>query len=504
MFRSRVRAAAPPPRFRSLRTLQLAHSLALFLLVAIAGAVGAAGLAVGARWAEEARRIDSLRQSAAALRGDLHRQTKEIFDHHFLADPDAAAQYRAWGAAIDDSLARLSALARSEGERGAVADLAGEIAAVERISEGIMARPFGAIAASERLALLDTEFEGDGLSAVETALARAEAAFFGAERDLEARVAGRTRLAFAVLAATAAAAAALLLAARGFLQRQFVRPLASLLAAMTAYGEGRFDHRERETGAAEMVALQRAINRMAADLVRHRAALVRGEKQAALGALVPVMAHNIRNPLAGIRATAQLLDGDAARRVIGAVDRLSGWLDALLIYLDPQKARRGPAALADCADRALAMLAPKLDEKAVTVARRGWDRGGVALIDPRLTEQALYGLLANAAEASPEGGEIALSAGAGAAGEGAGTCWIAIEDRGPGLAFQPSPRGPFPGPTTKAWGSGLGIPFAYKVCELHEGALEFGAAAGVGTRAVLSMPAAPRGAAGMDTERGAA
>lgn len=483
-----------PERFRSLRTLQLAYGLAFFLLVAITGVAGAAGTVLGARWTEEARRIDALRQSAAALRGDLHRQTKEIFDRHFLDDPDALAQYRAWGAAIGDNVATLSRLARGDGERAAIAALSRELAAVRHVSEALMARPLGAIAESERFALLDAEFEQGRLTAVEAALERAEAAFFGAERALEARVAERTRLAFALMAAPVGLAAVLLIVARAFLQRRFVRPLAGLLDAMTAYGEGRFDHRARESGAAEIVALQRAINRMAADLARHRAALVRGEKQAALGALVPVMAHNIRNPLAGIRASAQLLDGAAARGIIGAVDRLSAWLDALLTYLDPRAARRAETTLAACADHALSMLAPKLEEKALTVARRDWSGGGVASVDSRLTEQALYGLLANAAEASPKGGEIAL-----AVGQGAGTCWIAIEDRGPGLAFSPSPGGPFPGPTTKLRGSGLGIPFAYKVCELHDGTLEFADGAGGGARVVLSMPAARR--AGSGTER---
>lgn len=489
----------PPPariaRYRSLRTLQLAYGLALALLVAAAGAAGAAGWALNARWAEEARRIDALRQSAAALRGDLHRQTKEVFDRHFLADPAAEAQYRAWGARIAASQARLRALARDGVERGAVDALDRALAGLRRMSEGVMALPAGGVAESERLALFDTRFEGGALAAVEDALARAEAAFFGAEAALEARIAARARLAFAVLFAPVALAALLLFGARRLLQREFVRPLASLLDAMAAYGKGRLDHRESEAGASEMVALQRAVNRMAADLERYRAAVVRGERQAALGALVPAIAHNIRNPLAGIRASAQLLDAAPARGVVAAVDRLSAWLDALLTYLDPSKARRAEASLAACADRALAMLEPRLAGKRLSVARRGWESGGLSWIDARLCEQALYGLLANAVDASPEGGEILLSAGA-----GGGACWIAIEDRGPGFAAAPEsgapiPGGPYPGPSTKPAGFGLGIPFARKVCELHDGALAFGAAPGGGARVELSMPAAGAAAA---------
>jgi nitrogen-specific signal transduction histidine kinase len=46
--------------------------------------------------------------------------------------------------------------------------------------------------------------------------------------------------------------------------------------------------------------------------------LVRSEKQAAQGALVPVLAHNIRNPLASIRATAQVVDDPALENCLSA------------------------------------------------------------------------------------------------------------------------------------------------------------------------------------------
>ena len=484
------RAVVTVGRLRSLRALQLAYGLALLLLVAIAGAVGAGGFALRAQWADEARRIEALRQSAAGLRGDLYRQGKELFDRHFLDDPHAEAQYRAYGAAIAAHLAAMAAQAKGAAERAALARLEDALAQVRRISDAVMARPFGAIPEAERFALLDARLEQHSLTAVESALAAAERVFFGAERDLRARVDRWTRLAFAVLMAPIAVAAALLFAARGFLQRQFIRPLADLLRAMAAYGEGRFDRRETERGAAEMVALQRATNRMAADLARYRAALARSEKDAALGALAPIIAHNIRNPLAGIRASAQLLDSASARPVVAAVDRLNGWLEALLAYLDPRKAQRAEASLADCADSALAMLAEKFDGRETAAVRRDWSQGGVAMLDPRLTEQALYGLIANAAEASPRGGEVTLTVGT-----DAGRCWIAIEDRGPGLAFEPRPGGPLPGPSTKTRGSGLGIPFAYKVCDLHDGKLEFAPRPGGGTRATVRMPAAARGSA---------
>ncbi len=477
----------PLKRIRSLRALQMIYGLVLLLLVAVTGAVGTVGLALNSEWAAEARRIESFRQLAAALRGDLHRQTKEIFDYHFLQDPAAQEQFDAYDSAIKDKLRKLGELTTTDAEHEAVTTLSLALGESGAIGKEVMERPSGDIAESERLELLDTRFEGSALSGVERALEAAETTLFGSERDLATRVADRTRLAFIVLAAPTGLAILLLLVSRGFLTRALIRPLADLLDAMTAYGEGRFDHRANETGAGEMVTLQRAINRMADDLAQYRAALVRSEKQAALGALVPVIAHNIRNPLAGIRAAAQLLDNDTARGIQGAVDRLSHWLDALLVYLDPHKVWRTDAALADCADQALTMLSAKLDDKAVRIARRNWENGGTASLDSRLTEQALYGLFANAVEASPRNGAITLTVG-----QQNDQCWIAIEDQGPGLAFTPEPGGPLPGHTTKTHGHGLGIPFAYKICELHDGTLDFRAAPGGGARVTLSMPSAAK------------
>jgi signal transduction histidine kinase len=288
-----------------------------------------------------------------------------------------------------------------------------------------------------------------------------------------------------------ALAAALLLFARSVLQRAFLRPLSELLSAMRRFGKGDLDHRVSEHGAAEMVDLQRTVNRMADEVAQSRAQLVRTEKQAALGALVPVIAHNIRNPLASIRATAQLMQApdrdpdtaDGLRGILGAVDRLSSWLTALLSYLHPQKAHRHQARLADCADQALTLLEPRLAEKSMMLDRRNWSEGESVALDTHLMEQAIYGLLANAVEASPKNATLTVSTGS----DGA-RCWLSIEDGGPGLPFEPNPSGAFPGPSTKTYGSGLGIPFAYKICELHDGRLDFRAADPTGTTATISVP----------------
>lgn len=480
-------------RFQSLKTLQTLYGLALLAFVVVAGIVGTTGLVINERSAAEAARLDRLQQVAEGARGDLYRQTKEMFDFHFLADPQALAQYRGYAAQLDEKLTEMASLAERPEETAAVAGLATAYGHARETADAIMARPGGTVSEAEKLALFDTDLEEGSLSEVEIALDAADQVFLVGKQRLEAEATRATRLALAALLILIGLAAGLLFFARTVLQRAFLGPLSELLAAMRRFGRGDLDHRVAEHGAAEMVDLQRTVNRMADEVAQSRAQLVRNEKQAALGALVPVIAHNIRNPLASIRATAQLMqspdeDGEtreSLRGILGAVDRLSNWLTALLSYLNPQKVHRHQAMLADCADQALTLLEPRLAEKAMKLDRLDWTNGVSIALDTHLMEQAIYGLLANAVEASPKGATLTLSTGS----DGA-CCWLSIEDDGPGLPFEPSPNGAFPGPTTKTYGSGLGIPFAYKICELHDGQLDFTRVEPTGTKATISVPTA--------------
>ena len=95
---------------------------------------------------------------------------------------------------------------------------------------------------------------------------------------------------------------------------------------------------------------------------------------------------------------------------------------------------------------------------------------------------ALLGLLINAIEASSPGGEIVLRhASLG------GQVSLSVRDHGSGMNGSPALRGLRPVATTKLQGSGLGIPFAAKVCDVHGGRLEF-IHHDPGTEAVMVLP----------------
>jgi signal transduction histidine kinase len=133
---------------------------------------------------------------------------------------------------------------------------------------------------------------------------------------------------------------------------------------------------------------------------------------------------------------------------------------------------------------ALAPLRQKLRQRSVNVQLPIWNAHDDSMFtDEHLLEQALYNLLLNAVEASPANSTVEMQV-------EFSQEWITlrIADRGPGMPFTPDPRCISPGPTTKRFGTGLGIPFAFKVCEALGGELSFGARKDCGTSTQLRLP----------------
>src|SRR5207245_9701066 len=112
--------------------------------------------------------------------------------------------------------------------------------------------------------------------------------------------------------------------------RELARPLNQLRQAMAVVGAGDLDHAIVPSSADEIGELARAFARMTEQLRQSRAQLVQSEKLASIGQMAAAVAHGLRNPLASLRAAAQLarhrVEAPAAREQLNAiveqVDRL--------------------------------------------------------------------------------------------------------------------------------------------------------------------------------------
>jgi signal transduction histidine kinase len=461
---------------RSLKDLLLIHELAFILLVVLAGAAGGVGIHLWDQSSRESQRINLLVQEIQQTRGDLYRQMKEIFDAYFLGDENAEAEYNAYTVSIDSHFVRLLELAEGEEERSAINELSASYQAFLQKTRPVFDRQlvFSDYALEKKL---NTDLESDVFERYESVSARAEGLLTLKQKELEQRLTESKHASIALLTIPILLSTLLLLFSRFFLKRVIVNPIAGVVRATTQISAGKLTHKAPEVGTEELVALSSAINQMADKLAISQEALIRTEKQAAQGFLVPMLAHNIRNPLASIRATAQVADSneldqetrESLQGIINTVDRLERWTGALLAYLHPLRPQLSASRLSQIINGALVPLRQKLREKSTSLDLALSPNDDDHLYtDEHLLEQAFYNLLLNAIEASPSGSKLSISTIYSAT-----TLRVIISDEGPGMPFSPEPSSLSPGPTTKRFGTGLGIPFVFKVCEALSGKVTF-------------------------------
>ena len=477
-------------RPRSLQGLLLLNESALLVLV-----LGTATLTGLWAWfwtqsSQEAARIETLARLAERVRGDMYRQLHEATHARLTENPAALLVYAGYRHRIADRFSELHGLARDDSERAAVEYLQDSYAVVLDDMEKVFADP-NEVSEAARMKLLDPAYEEWMLSELESALKVIGAIAERRRQALDAWRSEWTRWTPIVVPVSVVLAVALLLFSRRSLQARAVVPLRNLVDATLEISHGNLEHRIPVQGVEEIRHLASTFGEMTRALAESQRILVESERQAALGALVPVVAHNIRNPLASIRATAQMMDdtwtgeelAGSRQAIIDTVDRLERWVTSLLSYLVPLKPRLRECRLGDVVQGALAPLGPTIERKTLRIEREGREHDVALQADPDLMEQAIHALLGNAVEASPRGGTVRLRL---ARKERA--VELRIDDEGPGIAFEPDPRELSPGPSTKRGGFGLGIPVAWKICNAHGGALDIRRRDPRGTRVTVSLP----------------
>lgn len=222
--------------------------------------------------------------------------------------------------------------------------------------------------------------------------------------------------------------------------------------------------------------------------------LVDNETLAVIGEMSAAVAHGIRNPLASIRSSAELIqDGDlalahdAAADIVAQSDRLEAWVRELLAYTRPLDEAIAPVPLRPLVARCLEEFEREMQRRNI--------RSHTALAvdlpavrgDALLLGQVLSSLLANAIEALDREGQITVR---GDWVRGQAQVTLSVEDSGPGMTSKQLKRAGKPFHTTKPRGLGVGLALARRVIERFGGSLEIDSGPGRGTIVRLHMQAA--------------
>lgn len=211
---------------------------------------------------------------------------------------------------------------------------------------------------------------------------------------------------------------------------------------------------------------------------------------ARLGEMAAVIAHEVKNPLAGVRGAIQVIGGrlpkeskDAAvvKEILTRIDGLNELMKDLLLFARPPQPRLGPVDPAGLIQTTADLLSGDPAIKGVTIQVAGTGRPIVG--DAELLKIVFQNLLVNGAQAMHGQGAIQVTLDAGDS-----MCRISVRDAGSGIAADVLEKIFTPFFTTKSRGTGLGLPTAKRIVEAHGGSIAVTSTQGVGTTVELSLP----------------
>jgi PAS domain S-box-containing protein len=218
--------------------------------------------------------------------------------------------------------------------------------------------------------------------------------------------------------------------------------------------------------------------------LREQAALAK------LGEMAAVIAHEVKNPLAGIRGAIQVfgsqISGGGTRaqvlkEIVTRIDALDQMMKDLLLFARPPKPRRTPTDLVPLVTTTANLLSQDPAMKDVDVDIEG--SAPAVPADPDMLRIVFQNLLLNSAHAMHGKGHIRVAVDAREA-----TCQIAFIDDGPGIPTEIREKIFTPFFTTKSRGSGLGLPTAKRLIEAHDGQIAIDCPPAGGTSVLVRLP----------------
>jgi signal transduction histidine kinase len=223
--------------------------------------------------------------------------------------------------------------------------------------------------------------------------------------------------------------------------------------------------------------------------------LRREDRLVALGEMAAGMAHEIRNPLAGIRTGVEylgrFLDEDkkgAVTMIVKEIKRLNRIVTDMTSYANRPPIKLDKTSISEIVDISLGFMKNELEERKIEIIK-GYDpQVPPVLLDSDQIREVFDNILINAVQATEESGKIIITTGTDESGTKA---VVRITDNGCGISEQDRERIFNPFFTTKKGGTGLGLSICYRIISEHNGYMVISSKKDKGTTVKIVLPIKP-------------
>jgi signal transduction histidine kinase len=229
--------------------------------------------------------------------------------------------------------------------------------------------------------------------------------------------------------------------------------------------------------------------------------ILRMDRLVSLGKLASGIAHELRNPLAGIKTTAQALSEEMSKddsrreylnRITKEIDRLNELLKTFFSFAKPQTLNLVRCHVKDMTNEIIPFLIKEIADKGIHFFENYHPQLPKVKVDKTQMHQAFLNLFLNAIQAMPNGGELKIEAKPIASysldGSKQNFVKIQISDTGKGIPPHMIHKIFDPFFTTKPKGIGLGLSITYQIVKKHGGTIRVESELGKGTSFVINLP----------------
>ena len=240
------------------------------------------------------------------------------------------------------------------------------------------------------------------------------------------------------------------------------------------------------------------------ELTESHAQLRRADRLAALGQIAAGLAHEIRNPLAGMKGALDIVltkvalgtpEAEFAAIAATEVERLNELVQEFLTYARPHAPELRSHRLQHVVEHVLLLLRPEAERAGVVLVQEDREPLFEIAVDQEQIRQVLFNVVLNGIQASPASSEIRITTF-----PSGSHVIVEVTDRGPGIQSDHLAHIFDPFFTTKPHGTGLGLAISQRIIEAHQGEIDVRNAADGGAVVRIALPLLPGGSSDLPTQ----